>query len=151
MTQPLLDLETLIRRPTVAIDGVSYELLSADELSVLDSHRFHLWGRRLEQLQQGDVEDPEMQDLIDTIARRVLVDVPEDVFAKLTGIHKIAVAEVFTALLLRSRMAVAGATSKVIGENLLTGVSSFPGFSGSMGAPRVSGWKKYLSRLFGLI
>lgn len=154
MTQPLLDLETLIRRPTVAIDGTRYELLSADELSVLDSHRFHHWGRDLERLQQEQPEGEDLQLLIDRVARQVLVDVPDEVFAKLTGAQRIAVVEVFFVLLLRSRMGVAGATTTIMGTGIgerPTGAKSSPGSSGSTADRPGSGWKARLSRWFGRI
>jgi hypothetical protein len=152
MPEPLLNLDTIIVRPTIVIDGESYSILSADELSVLDSQRFALWNRRLEALQLGGEEDPELDQLVDTIARRVLVDVPDTVIAKLQGAHKLAVIEVFTGLLLRQRMDVAGATAKAMGASeeaiRSTGAFSFPGFSVSTAAPRATGWRARLSRWF---
>jgi hypothetical protein len=152
MPEPLLSLATLIDRRTIEIDARRYEIRSPDELSVLDSHRFSQWASRLEALQKAGDESPEMDELADTIARNAVVDVPAEVFAKLTGAQKIAVAEVFFALLLRSRMGVAGATARAMGmepANRPTGAPFFPGFSGFMAEPRASGWKRRLARLFG--
>lgn len=155
MAEPILDLATLIERPTIDIDGTRYEILSPDELSVLDNRRFGLWAQQLEALQQGDALDPELAELVTTIARKVLVGVPGDVFDRLSGTHRIAVVELFTGLLLRSRMRVAGAVSAATsgGTDLtsqLIGEIFSPGSPASMAAPRASGWRRRLSRWFGL-
>ncbi len=149
MTDTLLDLDTLIGRPTIKIDGARYEILSPDELSVLDNRRFSRWQRQLEEMQAGDEDDPELDDLVATMARKVLVGVPADVFDKLSGTHRIAVIEVFTGLLLRARLGVAEASAKAIG-NLPTGAIFSRGSSGSTAARRGSGWKTRLWRWFGL-
>jgi hypothetical protein len=39
MSKVLLDLDTLVVRPKIKIDGKPYEILSPDELPVLTSHR----------------------------------------------------------------------------------------------------------------
>lgn len=148
MTEPILNLDTLIVRPSVEIDGTRYEILSTEELSVLDSRRFGLWARKLEEMQTSDEEQPELEELVDTIARKVLVGVPDDVIAKLSGKHKIAVVEVFIALLLRSRMSIAGAIGTAMGNPLIGALFS-QGSSGSTAAPHVSGWRTLLSRWFG--
>ncbi|MFZ5749102.1 MAG: hypothetical protein ACOY45_15765 [Pseudomonadota bacterium] len=147
MIEPLLDLDTLVDRPTVEIDGTRYEILSIDELSVLDNRRFSLWAQQLDQLQQGDAIDPELETLVDTIARKVLVGVPDDVFARLTGTNKIAVVEVFTVLLLRGRGRVAGAAAKAMGmaESPIGALFS-PGSGGSTAGARANGWLKRLWR-----
>ena len=146
--EPLLSLDPLIVRPTVKIDDTRYEILSPEELSVLDSRRFGLWGEQLNALEQGDPENPELETLVSTIARKVLVGVPDEVFAKLTGRQKLDVIEVFTGLLLRGRMSAAGAIGTALGH-LSTGASSFPGSSASTAAGRASGWRTCLSRWFG--
>lgn len=150
MTDPLLSLDTLIVRPSIEIDGQRYEMLSPDELSVLDSRRFALWAQQLDALQQGEEERPELAVLVDTIARKVLVGVPDDVRAKLSGQHMIAVVEVFTGLLLGRKMRVAGAAGKAMGSPSIGEMFSL-GSSGSMAAPRASGWRTRLLRSFGLI
>ena len=154
MTKPLLDLDTLIVRPTIAIDGTKYEMLSPDELSVLDSRRFGIWMKRIQELQEAEEDSPEIDELAEQFATKALVGVPEDVLAKLSGAHRIAVIEVFTGLLLRRRMSVAGATGTAMGmkdgTNPWTGAMFSPGSSGSTAEPRGSGWRKRLSRLFGL-
>lgn len=47
---PILDLNTLIERPKITIDGVPYEILSPEELSILDSQAFTFWGGEIERL-----------------------------------------------------------------------------------------------------
>lgn len=153
MAEPLLDITTLIKRETIAVDGQRYELLSVDELSVLDSQRFQRWIEQLTVLQEGTAGDDADRDaidgIVDAISRKALVDMPADVFAKLSGAHKIRVAEVFIGLLLAARMATAGAIQKATGH-LPTGANSFPGFSGSTAAARATGWRARLLRWLGL-
>jgi hypothetical protein len=147
MTDPLLSLDTLIVRPAVEIDGTRYEVLSPDELTVLETRRFGIWSRRLEELQTEEDDNPEFEELVTTIARKVLVDVPEEVFGKLTGTHKIAVVEVFTGLLLRGRMGVAGAIGAAMGDPRIGELFS-PGYSGSTAGAHASGWRGRLWRWF---
>ena len=52
--QPVLDLNTLIERPKIRIDGVPYELFSIDELSILDSQRLAGWGKEIEALAKAE-------------------------------------------------------------------------------------------------
>lgn len=157
---PLLDLDTLIERPRISIDGTMFEILSPDELSVIDSHRFARWGRRIDALNRSDNEDPaaeaELDALVAKVARRICVGVPEDVFAKVPGKQRWAVIDVFTALLLRNGLKVAGAMKAATGPTpawlieaqgqLSTGASWSPGSSGSTAAGRRTGWRRFLSR-----
>lgn len=152
--EPLLDLNTLVVRPVIAIDGKRYEILSASELSVLDSHRFGVWGRRIQALSDDDSEDGrnELRALVDMVARKVAVGVPDDVFNNQSGSNKLAIVDVFTGLLLRDRLGVAGAIAKAagMGASLPTGEKSFPSSSAITGGTRNGGWKKRLLRIFGL-
>lgn len=150
MTQ-LLSLDTLVKRPTVAIDGVSYEMLSPDEMSVLDYQRFGLWQRELAELQEaGATDDPALVELVDRIAQKALIAVPAEVFAKLSGAQKIAVIEVFTGLLLQTKLRVAGATATAMGTNPSTGESFSRALAGFTEAAPATGWRARLSRWCGL-
>lgn len=152
MAETLLDLQTQIARPSINIDGKRYEILAVDELSVLDTQRFGTWQRRLEELQNDSDrsdDDPEIEDLVTTISHKVLIGVPDDIFAKLSGIQKIAVVEVFTGLLLRNRMGVAGATARAMGNSQI-GESFSHAFNGSTADHRQVGWWTRLWRWFGL-
>jgi len=147
--EPLLSLDTLIVRPEIEIDGTRYQIRSPGELSVLESRQFGLWTQQLQDLQAREGEVPELETLVATMAAKVAVGVPPEILVKLSGSAKVAVVEVFTALLLRRRMGVAGAAQKAMGD-LSIGASSFPGFSDFTAAPRGSGWRKRLSRWFRL-
>ena len=152
MGEPLLNLDTLIVRPAIAIDGTRYEILSPDELSVLESHRFGIWGRRIEEIAAGgdEAESEEYDDLIDRVVRAVAIDLPDAVRIKLSGAQKMAIVDVFTGLLLRNKLGVAGAMATAMGS-LPTGVSPFPGFSDSTAATRTGGWRARLRGWFGRI
>ncbi|RVI59106.1 hypothetical protein [Sinorhizobium medicae] len=134
---PILDLNTLIERPKIAIDGTSYEILSPEELSILDSQCFTFWGGEIERLSEDKDKGAELSSLIDTVARKVLVGVPPKVFAKLTGAQKFRVVEVFTVLLLRDKMGAVGAVAQVMKgltpspKNPSIGEKSSPASSGS--------------------
>lgn len=106
---PLLDLDTLIVRPTIKIDDKNYEILSPNELSIIDSQRFTLWGALIETLAPDEAKGEELTAVVDKAARMVFVGAPEAVFAKLSGAQKMQVVEVFTMLLLRGKMGAAGA------------------------------------------
>lgn len=149
MADPLLSIATLIERKTVSIDGKRYELRSPDELSVLDSHRFAAWAKKLGELQQSAEEEPnpEIEELVTRITRLALI-APDEVHERLSGVHRIAVAEVFTGLLLRGRMSVAGATAKAMGSRQ-TGDQLFRAFSDFTAETSGSGWRKRLLGWFG--
>ncbi|RVG94839.1 hypothetical protein CN221_14780 [Sinorhizobium meliloti] len=132
---PILDLNTLIERPKIAIDGTPYEILSPEELSILDSQSFTFWGGEIEQLANEKGKEEELKSLIDTVARKVLVGVPADVFAKLSGAQKNRVIEVFTMLLLRDKIGAVGAVAQVMKglapASPLTGERNSPASSAS--------------------
>lgn len=149
---PLLNLDTLVIRPVIAIDGARYEILAPDELSIVDSHRFGVWGRRVQEL--ADIEsaeaEAELEDLVNRIARRVAIGVPSDVYEKLKGAHKQAVVDVFTGLLLRNRLGVAEAIARAAGVSPQTGAIQSQGSSDTSAAGRSGGWLKRLSAWFAL-
>jgi hypothetical protein len=161
----LLDLDTLVERPRISIDGSLYEILSPDELSVADSHRFAIWGRRIDALGKASAEadeatiegnSAELEALIAKVARRIAVGVPDDVFAKIPGQQRWSIIDVFTALRLRTQLKVAGAMATATGPTPewmaalsqgSIGGSSFPGFSGSTADARRTGWRRFLPGL----
>lgn len=153
---PLLELDTLIERRRIAIDGELYEIISPDELSVIDSHRFGRWGRRIEQLAEMDGEEAEreLEELIAITARKILVGVPDQLFEQLPGSGRWAVIDLFTGLLLQRKLLVAGAMQAAMGMEAPTGmgptgVPPLPGSSGSMAGTRKTGWLPSLQRFFG--
>jgi hypothetical protein len=130
-TDQVLDITTLIKRPKIKIDDKLYDILSVEELSVVDNQRFALWGTELQQLVADKAKADELTKLIDDLSEKVLVGVPENVFAKLSGTHRFEVVEAFTMLLLRRKAMVAGAIAKTMG--LATGEALSPGSNGSLG------------------
>lgn len=106
---PVLDLQTLIERPRIAIDGAPYEILSPDEVSVLDHQRLAAWGRRYDALMAqaslSDAERDELARLVRDISDTIMVGVPEAVRARLSDAQRLQVVEVFTALPLQRRLA----------------------------------------------
>lgn len=154
---PLLDLDTLIARPVITIDGVEYEIRSPGELSVVESHRFGRWGNRIDALtaEDGAKAEAELTALIASTARAILIDVPDDVFDRLSGANRWAIIDLFTGLLLREKLKVAGAMMTATGEVpgwILDriGASSSPGSSGSSAERRRTGFTAPLRRWFGL-
>ncbi len=150
--EPLLDLNTLIKRSTIDVDGTRYELFHVDELSVLASHRFSVWGRRIEAIDAGadESEAAELNELIDKVALAAIVDMPAAVFETLSGAHKREIVDVFTALLLRKKLAAVGAMTRAMGVPSI-GETSSPGSSDIMADRPNGGWRKRLRRWFGLI
>ena len=151
MAENILEIRTLIERPTILIDEKLYEILSPQELSIVDSQRFTLWGERMKAL-SADGDDDGLEALITDIAGRIMVGVPAAVADKLSGVHKLAVVEVFTALLLQHKMAVAGAITKTMEPGLKagkadpTGAKSSRASSASMAGRRSGGSSKRRSR-----
>ena len=151
---PLLDLSTLIERPIILIDGVKFEILSPDEISIIDGHRLGVWGRRINVLAESDEAqaEAELEQLIDKVARKVAVGVPDEVFSRLPGAAKQAIADVFTGLLLQARLGVAGAIAKAAGmlpngtASSEIGERSFPASSASTADNRAGGWLRRLLR-----
>jgi hypothetical protein len=148
--EPLLNLDTLIVRPTIKVDGISYELLAADELSILDSQRLTNWGKEIEALASADDDAgaEKLRELVSRLSRKVLVNMPDDVFATLTEAHRVAIAQVFTGLLLARKIAVAGAlASRMLSPS--TGAKSYPASSASMGGRPAGGSPKRRARSSG--
>lgn len=139
--EPLLDLVTLIERPTIAIDGKRYELRSPEELSIYDSQWLTVAGRRIEQIAKDGGDEGELEPAIDAVVEKVVVDLPAEVFGRLSGIQRMAIVEVFTGLLARRKTRVAGAVARAIimAANLSTGESTSPGSSASSEAAPSTG------------
>jgi hypothetical protein len=142
--QPVLDLNTLIERPTINIRSASgektYEILSPDELSLLDCQWFEAQGNALDELSKDKGRQEELAELIDTLVRKVFVDLPDDVAKELSDIQRMQVIEVFIMLLLRRRAEAVGATTNLgTTRSQSTGASNSPGSSGSSAEIRTGG------------
>ena len=142
---PLLDLKTLVERPTIAIDGELYEILSPDELSIVDCHRFAAWGNRIDALMAKKAltksEKKELGKILGDLSDKIMAGVPEALRAKLTDPQRMAVAEVFTRLPLQKRLARlgAGGTTADGSQSRPTGASSSRGSSASTAADPAGG------------
>lgn len=139
----LLDLNTLIERPAITIDGKRYEILSPEELSILDSQAFTFWGGEIEELSKTKGKENELAELVNKVASKVLVDVPSDLKAKLSDAQKFRVVEVFTMLLLRHKIGAVGVAAAVMKDmSPSTGEKSFPASSASSAETPRGGSKK---------
>lgn len=128
--EPILDLSTLIpERPVIRIDGNTYHLRSADELSLAESHQFTRWGKLLQELPKDPARADELDALLAEVAGAALADVPAEVRARLKRAHHIAIVEVFTVLLLGHRARQAGAIAGAVDQS--TGQRRSRGFSTS--------------------
>ena len=107
-TAPVLDLDTLIKRPIIIIGGVRYEILNPDELSVVDHHRLTTQGQRLDALmsdeEMDETTEQEVSQLLVEITDWIMVGVPPEVRAKLSDAQRMDIGSVFTALPLRKHL-----------------------------------------------
>src|SRR3546814_10808200 len=114
-------------------------------------HQFGVWGRRIEALGKSDNADNgvELGALMDKAASAAFVAMPAPVFAKLAGAQKMAIVDVFTGLLLQSKLRVAGAIGAAAG--LPIGARSSPASRASLVVRLASGFTTRLRRWFGRI
>jgi hypothetical protein len=142
----LLDLDTLLERPFITVDGERVEILNPDALSVIESHRFGVLGSRIEALSGETSEEAEQQleQLVATVARKICVGASDELFAKLPGSQRWAIIDLFTALRLQSTLKVVGAMKAAAPASI--GAFSSPGSSGSTADSRRTGWRRFLPR-----
>lgn len=141
-TEKLLDLKTLVERPTIGIDGERYEILSPDELSVVDHHWLTSRVRRIDELLRlpaGEFPEAELTDRVHEVSEMILVGVPAAVRDELSGIHRVRVIEVFTMLSSPKRLEPAMAALAAALAGLSTGATSPPGSNGSTAATPTGG------------
>jgi hypothetical protein len=102
INQPLLEISTLApRRKHILIDGKPYFFaipeadFGAQELATLEGYR-----NRIAQLQENGAPPATLLDLIDEISGRflrlILLDLPDDVLAKISRDNRLAIIQVFT-------------------------------------------------------
>lgn len=137
MTNPLLNLDTLVIRPKIAIDGKKYDILSPEELPVLTSHKLAVQGRRLDVLMKMDVlaqgDSDELRGIVAAISDTIMQPIPARVRAKLSEAQRMSVIEAFTALLLSKKTGTAAAIFGGLVPSLIGAISSL-GSSGSTAA-----------------
>jgi hypothetical protein len=103
MAEPILNLDTLVERPTIAINGEPYEMRTPGELSLLD---FHWVGKQSAALEPLFAQsEPLTLDQIGEIGENLgklcqfILLAPEEVLKKLHVAHQLQVIQVFTGLL----------------------------------------------------
>lgn len=110
----ILSLETMFTRPKINIDGAEYAITSPGELSIQQNYQLGDLGRKLANLRGtkglAKAQQNQLTETLDAICAIILEPVPDDVKAKLSDGHKIAITEVFTMLLSEDRLKLAGAT-----------------------------------------
>lgn len=96
MATPILDLDSLVDRPTVVIGGNEYWLITLDIMPPLDTHRLQRGMQRvaalLSQAELTDDEQKELEVLPDTLCRLVL-DAPDSVHKPLSNRTRMLIAE----------------------------------------------------------
>lgn len=96
MAVPILNLDSLVDRPTVVIDGTEYWLVTPDILPPLDGHRLQrLMGRVMTlsgQATLSEDEERELGGLPDRLCRLVL-EAPDAVHQKLDDRRRMLIAE----------------------------------------------------------
>lgn len=99
--RPLLDIEFLIRRPQVVIDGIAFDLFHPDELTILGRARQAARVRRIrELLGAASLTTTELSELageVDTACRAILV-APDEVHCSLKDGQRMAVLDRFGGL-----------------------------------------------------
>ena len=98
----LLDLDTLVSRSTIKIDGEEYELRAGDEFSAVENHRLRRRGLRIGTLMDKnaalkEAEEKELSRLLDELCREILL-APDEVHARLRDTHRFLIAKTFTRL-----------------------------------------------------
>jgi len=148
MAEPILNLNTLVDRRVVRIDGKDYELIASGELSLLDYHRIGRQSGRVEELmtRSEDLSDAEVQEL-----SRMLKDLcclilraPEELHARLNDLHRLAVIQAFSNLQRDQKKAAPAGEGSAPPTS--TGASSSPASAGSTEARPASGSRRRRSR-----
>ena len=89
MARPTLDLDRIIERPVVRIDGTDFELKDPGEFSVVDTGRLRRNTRRVVEMIQDyasltDKSQAELEANIDELMDSIFVNMPEAVRRSLT-------------------------------------------------------------------
>lgn len=101
-TTPILNIDTLITRQTVTIDGVAYELRTDKELTIFALARLERAAQRIEQIEDATAEPtPDQAAEYDLLLRQVvelILIAPAAVHAKLLTAHREAIMWTFIRL-----------------------------------------------------
>lgn len=108
--KPLLDLDTLTQRERITIDGKPYQIRNPGELDIVQFHAITAGAETVQQLLTGDASKPgfisdlsedavaQVAAALDTVCRAIFVDVPADVYARLSETQKLEVMRAFSGL-----------------------------------------------------
>lgn len=152
MSEILLDLDTLVVRPKIAIDGLHYEILSPDEVPVITSHRLAAKGKRMEALMGSanlsKAGEAELEKIVLEISDIIMGPIPAEVRARLSEAQRMSVTEAFSTLLLAKKAGTAAALVKSLlpETKTPTGESTQRGSSGSTEDRPTGGSTKRRSR-----
>lgn len=95
---PILDLGTLASRPTVRIDGKSYEMRTSDEFTYLVyrqyQRQFQRLGVLLKKKRASQAEEKEQVRLLEDVVRKILL-APDAVHARLRDTHRLEIVKAF--------------------------------------------------------
>jgi len=87
-------------RPKIGIDGTPYSMAIPEDFEYCEFAWLVKTGRKITEYFRGDIHDKkqlaDIEQQIDTVARRILPDVPDEVFAKLRPSHKMKLINVFS-------------------------------------------------------
>lgn len=99
-TEPLLDLNTLVERPTIRVNGELYGLRDPDEVNLLEMERLKRLGEKVDVLGKDNISEAEIEEALKAldIACRMVLDAPDDVHRKLRDSHRMQILKVFTDL-----------------------------------------------------
>jgi hypothetical protein len=109
MARPvLLNLDTLVVRPLVVIDGTEYEMLNPGELTLLQLHQFGVMGSDLQAAISAATTSPDIASftsaqvasvaaLLDRMVRMIL-KAPPELVSRLSDGHKFQVVSAFNTL-----------------------------------------------------
>ena len=139
MTQKIFDLKTLVERDWIEIDDDKIEVRSLEEFGLEDVQLFQQSYANISRMAgKGDdgltkADSKQMIKMIDRCVRSILVDPPEDVMAKLTQRHKMAILNSFTEAVSRRRKEMEAAAEAELEEvnRRLLGENSSPNSSDS--------------------
>ena len=100
MADQLLNLDTLVDRDTVRVDGVDYEMRNLDELDMLQYRRLEIKGARMSSLMDdvdniSEDEAQELDDITHALLHVCMVDLPAQVADKLTQSQRFQIIDCF--------------------------------------------------------
>jgi hypothetical protein len=105
----LLELTTdAPERATIKVDGKEYQLRAREDLGLKEDAEFR---RTMKEFGDGgpDTDWPKMARLLDGLVRTAVLDIPDEVLAKLKDVQKVRIVEAFTKEVVSSRQAASAA------------------------------------------